>query len=295
MEMAIFAVALNAITSFSRATQDRAGARPYRVRGDATKPLDNSLFVYREVVQMLAALTLNPSEIRSLSAEFESASPTEVLQWAFDHFGTQAAIGTSFQGAGLVTIHKAVAAGIPVPVFTIDTGLLFQETLELKARLERFFGIVIEPLVPELSVPQQAQEIAPDLWSSNPDLCCTLRKVEPLQKKLGQLDAWITGLRRDQSAGRSKTQILELYEFDRLREKNILKVNPLARWSREEVWDYIRLHGIPYNPLVDRGFRSIGCYPCTSAVISGRDERAGRWTGFDKTECGIHTFLGENI
>ena len=244
---------------------------------------------------MLAALTLNPSEIRSLSAEFESASPTEILQWAFDHFGTQAAIGTSFQGAGLVTIHKAVAAGIPVPVFTIDTGLLFQETLELKARLERFFGIVIEPLVPELSVQQQAQEIAPDLWSSNPDLCCTLRKVEPLQKKLGQLDAWITGLRRDQSAGRSKTQILELYEFDRLREKNILKVNPLARWSREEVWDYIRLHGIPYNPLVDRGFRSIGCYPCTSAVISGRDERAGRWTGFDKTECGIHTFLGENI
>ena len=106
---------------------------------------------------MLAALTLNPSEIRSLSAEFESASPTEVLQWAFDHFGTQAAIGTSFQGAGLVTIHKALAAGIPVPVFTIDTGLLFQETLELKARLERFFGIVIEPLVPELSVQQQAR------------------------------------------------------------------------------------------------------------------------------------------
>ena len=162
---------------FGHATPERAGARPYqtqlriacilwraaqervptRFEDDATKPLDNSLFVYREVVQMLAALTLNPSEIRSLSAEFESASPTEVLQWAFDHFGTQAAIGTSFQGAGLVTIHKALAAGIPVPVFTIDTGLLFQETLELKARLERFFGIVIEPLVPELSVQQQAQ------------------------------------------------------------------------------------------------------------------------------------------
>ncbi|MBV8640927.1 MAG: phosphoadenylyl-sulfate reductase [Verrucomicrobia bacterium] len=244
---------------------------------------------------MPTALSLSPSEVRSLSAEFESASPAEVLRWAFEQFGNEAAIGTSFQGAGLVTIHQAVAAGIPIPVFTIDTGLLFEETLELKARLERFFGIAIESLVPELSVEQQAQEIAPDLWIRNPDLCCTMRKVEPLQKKLSQLEAWITGLRRDQSTGRSKTQILELYEFDRLREKNILKVNPLARWSRDEVWDYIRFHGIPYNPLVDRGFRSIGCYPCTRAVISGQDERAGRWTGFDKTECGIHTFLGDNI
>ena len=257
--------------------------------------LANSLFVYREMVKMPTALTLNPSEIRSLSAEFESASPAEILRWAFEQFGNEAAIGTSFQGAGLVTIHHAVAAGIPLPVFTIDTGLLFAETLELRARLERFFGIVIELLAPELSVEEQAREIAPELWVSNPDLCCTLRKVEPLQKKLNQLDAWITGLRRDQSAGRSKTQILELYKFDRLRDKNILKVNPLARWSRDEVWDYIRFHGIPYNPLVDRGFRSIGCFPCTRAVISGQNERAGRWTGFEKTECGIHTFLGENI
>ncbi len=133
---------------------------------------------------MPIALTSNPAEIRSLSAEFESASATEVLQWAFDEFGTQAAIGTSFQGAGLVTIHQALSAGLPVPVFTIDTGLLFPETLEFKARLESFFGISIEALLPELSVQQQAQQIAPELWTSNPDLCCTLRKVEPLQKKL---------------------------------------------------------------------------------------------------------------
>ncbi|MEA3164564.1 MAG: phosphoadenosine phosphosulfate reductase, partial [Verrucomicrobiota bacterium] len=180
-------------------------------------------------------------------------------------------------------------------VFTIDTGVLFPETLELKSRLEDYFGLVIEALVPERTMEQQAQEIAPELWLSNPDLCCTLRKVEPLQKKLNQLDAWIAGLRREQSAGRADVQILELYEFDRLREKNILKVNPLARWSRDQVWAYIRQHGIPYNPLMDRGFRSIGCYPCTSVVISGQDERAGRWTGFDKNECGIHTFLGDKI
>jgi phosphoadenosine phosphosulfate reductase len=244
---------------------------------------------------MSSALILDSSEIHALSAEFETASPAEVLRWAFEQFGARAAIGTSFQGAGLVTIHHAVAAGIALPVFTIDTGLLFQETLELKRRLEGFFGITIESLVPELTVEAQAREIAPELWKVNPDLCCTIRKVEPLQRKLGEIDAWITGLRRDQSKGRARTQVLELYEFDRLRGRNILKVNPLADWSREEVWDYIRVHGIPYNPLADRGFRSVGCYPCTSAVSDEQDDRAGRWTGFDKKECGIHTFLGENI
>ena len=244
---------------------------------------------------MSAVLTDSPSEVAALAAEFESASATEILQWAFEQFGHSAAIGTSFQGAGLVTIHHAVAAGLPLSVFTIDTGLLFPETLELKVRLEDYFGIAIEALVPERTVEQQAKEITPDLWLSSPDLCCTLRKVEPLQKKLNQLDAWIAGLRREQSAGRANIQVLELYEFDRLREKNILKVNPLARWTREQVWDYIRDNGIPYNPLMDRGFRSIGCYPCTRVVISGQDDRAGRWTGFEKSECGIHTFLGDKI
>jgi phosphoadenosine phosphosulfate reductase len=244
---------------------------------------------------MPAALISNPAEVAALSQEFESASTNEILRWAYEQFGRSAAIGTSFQGAGLVAIHHAVSAGLPLPVFTIDTGLLFSETLELKARLEDYFGIVIESLVPERTVEEQAQDIAPELWLSSPDLCCTLRKVEPLQKKLNQLDAWVVGLRREQSAGRAQIQILELYEFDKLREKNILKVNPLARWSRDEVWAYIRHHRIPYNPLMDRGFRSIGCFPCTRVVLSGQDDRAGRWTGFDKSECGIHTFLGDRI
>ena len=123
---------------------------------------------------MPPALLLNPSEVRTLSAEFESASPTEILHWAFDEFGTRAAIGTSFQGAGLVTIHHAIVAGIAVPVFTIDTGLLFAETLELKRRLEKFFGITIESLVSELTVEEQSRKIAPELWKVNPDLCCTI-------------------------------------------------------------------------------------------------------------------------
>src|ERR1700723_3664886 len=143
---------------------------------------------------MQTALISNPAEVASLAAEFEAASPTEILRWAFDQFGNSAAIGTSFQGAGLVTIHHAVVAGLPLPVFTIDTGLLFPETLELKARLESYFGIVIESLIPERTVEEQAQDIAPELWLTSPDLCCTLRKVEPLQKKLNQLDAWVVGL-----------------------------------------------------------------------------------------------------
>src|ERR1700733_11940505 len=152
---------------------------------------------------MSVGLTLNPAEVAALAAEFENASATEILQWAYGQFGRSAAIGTSFQGAGLVTIHHAVNAGLPLPVFTIDTGLLFPETLELKSRLEDYFGILIESLVPERTVEQQARDMAPELWLSNPDLCCTLRKVEPLQKKLNELDAWIAGLRREQSSGRA--------------------------------------------------------------------------------------------
>src|ERR1700739_1392352 len=244
---------------------------------------------------MTDAVLLSVEEIKALSREFETASPGQVLQWAAQAFGSRVAFGTSFQGAGLVAIHHAVSRGLSIPVFTIDTGLLFQETLALKLRLEQFFGIEIETLTPELSIAAHVADVGLHLWDKKPDLCCTLRKVFPLQKKLSTLDAWITGVRREQSDTRAKTQTLEIYEFDRLRSKQIVKVNPLATWSSQQVWDYIRDHGIPYNPLKDRGFRSIGCYPCTPAVIRGEDERAGRWIGFEKTECGIHTFLGENI
>lgn len=244
---------------------------------------------------MTDAVLLPVEEIKALSREFETASPGQILEWAHQAFGSRVAIGTSFQGAGLVAIHHAVSLALPISVFTIDTNLLFPETLALKSRLERFFGIEIETLIPEMTIDQQEVELGPRLWETNPDLCCTLRKVIPLQKKLSTLDAWVTGVRREQSGTRAKTQPLEVYEFDRLRGKKIVKVNPLATWSAQSVWDYIKRFSIPYNPLRDRGFRSIGCYPCTRAVISGEDERAGRWTGFEKTECGIHTFLGENI
>lgn len=244
---------------------------------------------------MAFSLDLAPEDIHRLAEDFESLPLSDVLTWAWERYGDLAQMGTSFQGAGLVILHHAKLAGLPFPVFTLDTGLLFPETLELKKQLEDFFGIQIEALVPGQTVEEQAAEHGPALWVRHPDTCCILRKVLPLQKKLEQINVWITGVRRQQSETRDRTRILELYKFDVLRDHFILKLNPMAGWRREAVWEYLEKHRIPYNPLHDRGYRSIGCRPCTRAVGLGENERAGRWTGFDKAECGIHTFLGENI
>ncbi|MGB8354432.1 MAG: phosphoadenylyl-sulfate reductase [Chthoniobacteraceae bacterium] len=238
---------------------------------------------------------ISKDEVYSLAERFEHAGLEQILQWAWERFGARAAIGTSFQGAGLVMIHHAIKAGLPFPIFTLDTQLLFPETIALQKRLEDFFGVKIESLFPEQTPDEQAVEYGQELWNRKPDLCCTLRKVIPLQKKLDELAVWITGLRRQQSETRKRTQILELYHFDVLRDRYILKLNPMSNWSREAVWAYLKDNKIPYNPLADRGYRSIGCMPCTRPTASGEDERAGRWTGFEKAECGIHTFLGDNI
>ena len=243
----------------------------------------------------LQAHEISADEVHALSDQFESATLEEILGWVWERFGTRAAVGTSFQGAGLVMLHRAALARLPFPVFTIDTHFLFPETLELKRRLEEFLGIQIASLSPEQTPEQQAAEYGDALWSKSPDLCCTLRKVLPLQKQLGELAAWITGLRREQSETRGQTGILEMYQFDALRERFILKLNPMANWTREAVWSYIRQYKIPYNPLHDRGYRSIGCTHCTRPSGSAENERAGRWTGFEKSECGIHTFLGAGI
>lgn len=237
----------------------------------------------------------DPEVIRRKAQEFESASLVEILAWCWETYGDRAGIGTSFQGAGLVAMHTAYSAGFRFPVFTIDTGLLFEETLDLKRRIEARLGLEIESLVPEATLEEQEAELGPRLWNRNPDLCCSLRKVLPLQSKLSSLDVWITGLRRGQSDGRARTQIVELYKFDVLRDRHILKLNPMANWTREAVHEHLRVHDIPTNPLLEQGYRSIGCRPCTRPVGEGDDERAGRWTGFDKSECGIHTFLGASI
>jgi phosphoadenosine phosphosulfate reductase len=239
--------------------------------------------------------TLTPADVRSLDRQFNRQTTEEVLAWAWERFGSRAAIGTSFQGAGLVMIDLAKRNQLPFPVFTLDTGLLFPETLALKKRLEDFFGIAIEALVPDLTVEEQADINGPELWNHNPDLCCTIRKVLPLRDKLTELDCWITGLRRQQSDTRAAIGVIELYAFDEVSGQDIVKLNPMANWTRDAVWKYLQEHHIPYNPLHDRGYRSIGCQPCTRKTNGGENERAGRWTGFNKVECGIHTFMPKKV
>lgn len=237
---------------------------------------------------------LTPVEVQSLDRQFQGQPTEQILEWAWERFGPRAAIGTSFQGAGLVMLHLAKERGLRFPVFTLDTGLLFPETLEVKRRLEEFLEIKIESMQPDLTPEEQAGAHGPELWKRDPDLCCTMRKVLPLQNKLGELDCWITGLRRQQSETRAAIGIIELYVFDESTSRDIVKLNPMANWPREDVWKYIRKHRIPYNPLQDQGYRSIGCWPCTRKA-GGDDERAGRWVGFNKVECGIHTFLSKKV
>lgn len=241
-----------------------------------------------------ANLALTPANVRLLDQHFHELPTEQVLTWAWERFGLRAAIGTSFQGAGLVMIHLAKQNGLQFPVFTLDTGLLFPETLELKRHLEDYFGFPFESLHPDLTVEQQEEAQGPELWKRDPDLCCTIRKVLPLQSKLRDLDCWITGLRRQQSDTRASIGIIELYRLDESADRDIVKFNPMALWSRDKVWRYIHEHKIPYSPLHDLGYRSIGCQPCTRKT-GGDNERAGRWIGFNKVECGIHTFLSKKV
>ena len=234
-------------------------------------------------------------EVSEETERLECLSLDKLLCWCWNYFGDKAAIGTSFQGSGLVIIDHALRNGCNFPIFTIDTGLLFPETLELKKKLEDFWDVKIQSVHPEQTIEEQKKTMGPELWKTNPDSCCQMRKVLPLQSRLSSLDVWITGLRRGQSDQRKSTNVLEMYEFDKLRESYIFKLNPMVNWSRERVWSYIEDHKIPYNTLHDKGYRSIGCWPCTKAISDGQDERAGRWEGFNKTECGIHTFLGQGI
>ncbi len=238
-----------------------------------------------------AATPLSARDVDLLDQDFTTLPTVDILSWAWSRFGERAAIGTSFQGSGLVMMHLAKEAGIIFPAFTLDTGLLFPETLDLKKRLEDFYGFKIESLHPDLTIEQQAEAQGPALWNRDPDLCCTMRKVMPLQNKLGDLDCWITGLRREQSETRSSIGVIELYSLEAGQPRDIVKLNPMANWSRDAIWKYIHDHKIPYNPLHDQGYRSIGCMTCTKKTGAGESERAGRWTGFKKVECGIHTFM----
>jgi phosphoadenosine phosphosulfate reductase len=219
----------------------------------------------------------------TLNLEFEKASPQDILRWGCTTYDSGLALVTSFQPTGMVTLHMLKELGFDVAVLTLDTGLLFPETYALMDEVEQTMGIKITRLKPEYTVIEQNETYGEALWSSNPDLCCQMRKVAPLEKALSRYDAWITGLRRDQSEGRANTPVLS---WDK-RHHNT-KIAPFATWTEDMIWLYINAHGLPYNKLHDQGYPSIGCLTCTKAVANGEDKRAGRWANSRKTECGIH-------
>ena len=222
-------------------------------------------------------------EIGRLQIAAENWSPERVLGWAFETFGDGVAMSSAFGAEGMVLIDIASRVRQNFRVFTLDTEFLFPETHNLMDQVEQRYGITIEKVYPLNSPEEQERAHGPALWQRSPDLCCNLRKVEPLQRKLGELQAWITSIRRDQTAARASAGKIEWdQKFD------LVKINPIADWSSRQVWQYIREHDVPYNALHERNYPSIGCTHCTRAVRPGEDPRAGRWAGLAKTECGLH-------
>ena len=213
----------------------------------------------------------------------EAADPLDIAAWAVSEFGTQVALACSFGVEDMCLIDMLVRATPAPRVFYLDTGVLFPETYALIDSVKRRYGFVPERRLPALSLARQADHCGDRLWERDPDACCRMRKVEPLEQMLKGLGAWITGIRRDQTPFRAGAKVVE---YDA--KFGLVKVNPLVRWTTGQVWRYVRQHRVPYNPLHDRGYPSIGCAPCTKPVRPGDDPRSGRWAHQGKTECGIH-------
>lgn len=223
----------------------------------------------------IAPLSIDPAELDDATAE-------EVLVWAAGEFGDRLCLSCSWQKQSSVLSHMVTDLGLDLPVIELDTHLFFRETYETRDRLVAAYRLnLVRPAV--LTVAEQHRQEGPNLWETNPDRCCALRKVEPLVRALRPYRAWVSGLRRAQSPSRGGLRKVEY--SDRY---GLWKIHPLADWDDEEVWRYIAANQIPYNPLHDVGYRSIGCIPCTRPTRPDEEERAGRWAGSDKLECGIH-------
>jgi len=231
----------------------------------------------------VAPQKLTHHQIADVQAAADRWTPQHTLTWAFETFGNGVAISSAFGAEGMVLIDMASRLNKNFRLFTIDTEFLFPETYRLMDRIEDRYGITIEKVLPLQSPEEQERTQGSALWTRNPDLCCQLRKVEPLRRKLSELNAWITSIRHDQTSARSSARRVE---WDG--KFGLVKVNPIVDWTSKQVWRYIHDHDVPYNELHNQDYPSIGCTHCTRAVRPGEDPRAGRWPGFAKTECGLH-------
>ncbi|BBI36000.1 phosphoadenylyl-sulfate reductase [Cohnella abietis] len=220
--------------------------------------------------------------IRQKAEEFENASPETVISWAIETF-PNITFACSFGAEDVVLVDMIQKISPSTDIFYLDTDFHFKETYETRDRLAEHYNLKFVEVKSKITPEEQAAEYGAELWKSDPGGCCNLRKVEPLTRILSQYEAWITGIRRDQAPTRANAKKVE---YDT--KFGLVKFNPIASWTSEDVWDYIRNNNIIYNPLHDRNFPSIGCEHCTKAVMPGEDPRAGRWAGNEKTECGLH-------
>ncbi len=227
------------------------------------------------------------SGLDRVARSLEGRSAADILAWTCERYGDRRmGLTSAFGPEGCVLVDLAMRVRPDLPIYTIDTGNLFAETIAVREAYRRRGAniVVIEPTV---TLERQAEIHGPRLHERDPDQCCEIRKVEPMRGLLAELDVWITAIRRDQSAARRGTPVVGAVPVPG--RAPVVKVAPLAAWTRRQTWSYLVENGLPYNPLLDRGYTSIGCAPCTQAVEAGSGERDGRWAGRGKSECGIHT------
>ena len=226
-------------------------------------------------------LERSPTLAARLDAELRAAHPRTVIEAAFETFGPKLALVSSFGAESAVLLHLASQVSKDIPVLFLDTGMLFGQTLDYRKQLALQLGLTdvrdLRPRFADIAVTDPKA----DLWKTDTDACCEIRKVIPLDKALGGFDAWLTGRKRFHGGDRLRLSVVEEAEHQ-------IKFNPLANWGKEDLDAYVAEYELPAHPLVAQGFPSIGCWPCTKPVEEGQDVRAGRWAGQDKTECGIH-------
>ncbi len=239
-----------------------------------------------------AAATVTPAPaspealewLQAESQKLEGASPRDIIAWGVEHYFPLLTMATAFGPEGLVIIHYLAEVEPRTPVFNLDTGYQFKETLTLREQIRERYGITVELKQPETTVIEYEAMHGGPLYKTNSDQCCFDRKISVLRKAAVGMRAWMSGIRRDQSTDRAGAPIVG---WDK--KFGLVKISPLANWTKQDVWKLITNEKIPYNPLHDQGYTSIGCWPCTRAVMFGEDERAGRWSGTGKKECGLHT------
>jgi phosphoadenosine phosphosulfate reductase len=223
-------------------------------------------------------------EMTEVNSRLAEATPEEILRWGVERFFPRLTMATAFGPEGCILIHLLAQIEPQVRIFNLDTGYQFAETLVLRDRIAERYGIEVEMIRPDTNVAQYEQAHGGPLYVSNSDQCCYDRKIVPLQRALVGYESWISAIRADQSSHRAKAQVVG---WDA--KFGLVKINPLLSWTKRDVWAFIVANRVPYNPLHDQGYPSIGCWPCTRRVADGEDERAGRWAGQAKTECGLHS------